>query len=302
MPDLDLRKLRYFVAVAEELNFGRAAERLHLAQPVLSRQIRSFESELGVQLFARSQRGTRLTDAGTHLLDDARSLLSTATALQKHARIAGRSDIRFTVGFMPGIIVTAAVRALAARYPDLTIDVQRTGWDDQVDAIHDGRIDVSYVRLPVPRRGLSVVPLFREPRLVALPASHPLAGRDSVSIAELANLDLLQSPDAVPEWRDAADELRADPLGIRQMGVPRPRTVEEKLEHVAALNGIAILPESTTLFYQRPDVVYRLVHDIGPSEVAIAHEAHRATPIMDAIVEISISIFSTAKSEASVEL
>src|ERR1700735_659427 len=120
--DLDLRKLRYFVAVAEELHFGRAAERLHIAQPVLSRQIRALEEELRSQLFVRDRRQTELTAAGQQLLEDARPLLANADALRRRVARTARGPDRFTVGFMPGLLVTAAVRSLGVAHPDLRVD------------------------------------------------------------------------------------------------------------------------------------------------------------------------------------
>jgi DNA-binding transcriptional LysR family regulator len=141
--DLDLRKVRYFVAVAEELHFGRAAEQLFIAQPVLSRQIRALEAELKVQLFVRDRRTTQLTPAGEQLLADARPLLANADATRRRTGIAARGRDIFTVGFMPGLIVTAEVRVLTSHHPELTVDVLRTNWDDQTEVIHDGRVDVS---------------------------------------------------------------------------------------------------------------------------------------------------------------
>jgi DNA-binding transcriptional LysR family regulator len=274
--DVDLRKLRYFVAVAEHLNFGRAAEELHIAQPVLSRQIRAFESELGVVLFNRSVRGTALTDAGRQLLEDAGPLLSSATALQRRARLAQRGSARLTIGFMPGIVVTSVVRALGRRRPEIEIDVLRTSWDDQTQVLHDGTADVSFVRLPIETRGLEIVQLFAEPRVVALPADHELGRQRSIRIAELAQEHLLQDPDAVPEWRAIAAELRESaPLLAASEKLHPVRTMEEKLEHVAAGHGIAIVPLSTATFYRRPDVVYLPVEDIAPSEVALAYLADR---------------------------
>ncbi|MGH3416234.1 MAG: LysR family transcriptional regulator, partial [Actinocrinis sp.] len=161
--DLDLRKLRYFVAVAELEHFGRAAERLHIAQPALSRQIRALERELGVELFTRDQRGTRLTAAGGQLLADAGPLLSFAQAAVRRAARAGRGAGSFTVGFMPGLIVTGAVRELSRRHPDLEAAVVRTGWDDQVEMIRDGRVDVGFVRMPFDAAGLGTRALLAEP-------------------------------------------------------------------------------------------------------------------------------------------
>ena len=222
--DVDLRKLRYFVAVAEQLHFGRAAAALHIAQPVLSRQIRALEDELHVQLFLRDRRSTELTAAGRQLLDDARPLLASAEALRRRAARAARGSSTFTVGFMPGITVTSAVRALTDRHPDLQVELVRTTWVDQVEVLRDGRVDVSIVRLPIEARGLRLQPMYTDPRVVALRADHRLAGKESITIADLADEHLLQDPDAVPEWRDIAVEL----LEGTSPGYPRFSSVEEK--------------------------------------------------------------------------
>jgi DNA-binding transcriptional LysR family regulator len=279
--DLDLRKLRYFLAVAEELSFIRAAERLHIAQPVLTRQIRVLEKELGVELFVRSTRGTALTSAGAELVDDARAILRSAMAVQRRVRHAARGGSRLTIGFMPGILPTETVRALRERFADLRVDVVRTCWDDQVEMVLDGRIDASFVRFPIKRRGLTVIPLYTEPRVVVLPATHPLAARETVSVADLAGLDLLQDPQAVPEWREAS----AAAQGTAQ-SPPRARTVEEKLEMVAGELGVVILPTSTAEFYTRPDVTYRPVEDMAPNQVALAYQAGRDSVELRAIEEI----------------
>ena len=274
--DVDLRKLRYFVAVAERLHFGRAAEFLHIAQPVLSRQIRALEEELHVRLFERDRRSTELTAAGRQLLDDARPLLASAEALRRRVVRAGRGTSTFTVGFMPGITVTSAVRALTDRHPDLRVELVRTSWTDQVEVLRDGRVDVSIVRLPIDQRGLSVRPMFADPRVVALRSDHRLAGKESVDIADLADEHLLQDPDAVPEWRDVAVELREG----TSPGFPQFHSIEEKLEHVAAGRGIAIIPASTASYYTRPDVVHLPVDDLGPNQVSVAWVATRRSRII----------------------
>jgi DNA-binding transcriptional LysR family regulator len=276
MADVDLRKLRYFVAVAEQLHFGRAAEALHIAQPVLSRQIKALEDELKAQLFARDKRATELTPAGRQLLADARPLLANADALRRRVARAARGPGTFTVGFMPGLIVTGAIRAMLDRHPQLTVDVLRTSWDDQTEVLHDGRADVSYIRLPADQRGLRIRPLLAEPRVAMLPAGHRLAGKDAISIADLADEHLLQDPQAVPEWRDIATEMRTG----RRRNLPIFRTVEEKLEHVAAGHGIVLLPLSTAAFYTRPGVSYSHVSDIPPDQVCLAWEATRRSRLI----------------------
>ena len=281
--DVDLRKLRYFVAVAEHLHFGRAAGQLHIAQPVLSRQIRVLEGELGARLFERDRRSTALTPAGEQLLADARPLLAGAEALRRRVARAARGPRRFTVGFMPGLIVTAAVRALLARHPELDVEVLRTSWDDQTAVIHDGRVDVGYVRLPIDRRGLRVQLLLSEPRVVVLHADHRLAGKESVALADLADEHLLQDPDAVPEWAEIATEMHTGPRPPE----PRALNVEEKLEHVAAGRGVVVLPLSTASFYTRADIVHAAVRDLAPNQVALAWDATRRSRLIREFAEVA---------------
>jgi DNA-binding transcriptional LysR family regulator len=281
--DVDLRKVRYFVAVAERLHFGRAAESLHIAQPVLSRQIRALEDELKAQLFVRDKRTTELTPAGRALLADAKPLLANADALRRRVGRAARGSATFTVAFMPGLIVTPALRAFGARHPELTADVLRTTWSDQTEVVRDGRADVSYVRLPIDQRGLSVRPLFAEPRVVVVPAEHRLAGKDSVEITDLATEHLLQDPDAVPEWRDVAEELRTG----RRRAEPVVMIVEEKLERVAAGHGIVVFPLSTATFYTRPDIVHVPIAGIAPNQVSLAWDSARRSPLITEFAAIA---------------
>jgi DNA-binding transcriptional LysR family regulator len=285
--DLDLRKVRYFVAVAEHLNFGRAAQELHIGQPVLSRQIRALEQELKVRLFERDKRATRLTPAGEALLDDARALLAGADAARRRVRDIAAGERVFTVGFMPGLIVTSAVREFSRRHPEVTVEVLRTDWTNQTDLIHDGTVDVGYLRMPVDQRGLSIEPLLSEPRAAAVPAGHRLAGKEAITVADLAAEHLLQDPNAVPEWRDIAVELRD---GRPPGRIPPLLTVEEKLEHVAAGHGIVVLPMSTAMFYTRPDVSHVPVSDIAPNQVCLAWDSMRRSALIRDYVAIARTV------------
>jgi DNA-binding transcriptional LysR family regulator len=269
---VDLRKLRYFLAVARHLHFGRAAAELHIAQPVLSRQIRALEHELHAELFRRDRRSTELTDAGRQLLADAAPLLTAAEGLRRRVARAARGRDRLVVAFMPGLIVTEAVRRMRERHPGLTVDVLRTGWADQVAVLRDGRADVSYLRLPADRHGLTVRPLFTEPRVAVVPAGHRLAGKESVTISDLAGDPVLQDPEAVPEWRDVAT--------VGAAALPATVTVEEKLEHVAAGLGLVVLPLSTARFYTRPDVSVVPISDISENAVVLAWLARRRDPML----------------------
>ena len=260
--DLDLRKVRYFVVLAEELNYRRAAERLHVAQPVLTRQIRSLERDLTAQLFERDRAGTRLTDAGRQLLTDAHGLLADAQATSRRVARLGGTIRTFTIGFMPGLTVTEPARAFAASHPEVTVDVLRTDWTDQVQVLRDGRVDIGYVRMPIDLTALSSWLLFTEPQVAVVPVAHRLAGRDRVSVHELVGERLLQHPNAVPEWA----ALHSTPLVVARQA----RSVEEKLEWVAAGEGFSVVPQSVATYYQRADIAWMVLTDVAPNEVRLA--------------------------------
>jgi DNA-binding transcriptional LysR family regulator len=280
--DLDLRKLRYFVAVAEHGTFLRAAEVLHIAQPVLSRQIRSLENDLKVTLFDRDTRGTRLTAAGEALLEEALSLLAAAEAAHRRVRAAASGSPRFTVGFTPGVSIAPAVREFSARHPDVSVEVLRMEFFHRADSVRDGQVDVGYLRLPVDTHGLATVPLFSEPHVVALPTGHSLAGQDDVSLAALRGERMLL--DHTPEWSAGSASSPADPVGQPALGA---RSIEELLEQVAAGRGVVVIPLSTARYFARPDVAHVVVADMAPAQVALAWRRARRSALIAEYVEIA---------------
>ncbi|WP_327709854.1 LysR substrate-binding domain-containing protein [Streptomyces sp. NBC_00464] len=269
--DLDLRKLRYFVAVAEKLHFGRAADELHIAQPVLSRQIRALEQDLGTPLLTRDSHGVALTDAGRQLLTDAGPLLASAHAARRRVTVAARGGRRLMVGFRAGIAVAPAVRTFATRHPSVIVDVQRIEWDDQATMLLDGRIDVGYVRLPIDEAGLRVTPLYTEPRVAVLPAGHRLAGREQITEADLAGEPLVWHADTSTQ-----PTRRPHPNSGYLV-----RGVDETLEHVAAGRGISFLARSATVFHSHPDVSFVPIPDLAPDQVCLAVAALRTSPLVD---------------------
>ncbi|MEV6125949.1 LysR substrate-binding domain-containing protein [Streptomyces violaceusniger] len=269
--DLDLRKLRYFVAVADKLHFGRAADELHIAQPVLSRQIRALEQDLGTPLLTRDSHGVALTDAGRQLLTDAGPLLASTHAVRRRVTVAARGGQRLMVGFRAGIAVTPAVRQFATGHPSVIVDVQRIEWDDQAAMLLDGRIDVGYVRPPIDEAGLRVTPLYTEPRVAVLPVGHRLAGREQITEADLADEPLVWHADTSTQ-----PTRRPHPNAGYLV-----RGVDETLEHVAAGRGISFLARSATVFYSHPDVSYVPIPDLAPDQVCLAVAASRTSPVVD---------------------
>ncbi len=286
--DLDLRRLRYFVTVAEELSFTSAASLLHMTQPALSRQISALEHDLRAQLFDRDRRGTWLTAAGKQLLEDAGPLLAAASALERRARMAGRDPARFAIGFMPGIHATPIIREFAQRAPYLSIDVIFTSVTDQVDFLVDGRVDVCFVRLPLDDDTFHVVPLFPEPRVAAVPSSHPLVGSPRIEIKQVSELPLLQDPGDVPEWHGAVAEPQPAAVPDRR----RRPTVEESLERVALGTGVFVLPAGIADFYQRADISYVPLQDVAARMVALAYTKHRTMPELGQFAELVTSMLT----------
>jgi DNA-binding transcriptional LysR family regulator len=256
---MELRHLRYFVAVAEELHFRRAAERLHVAQPAVSEQIRKLESELGVQLFNRTQRSVTLTPSGQAMLGEARRVLRQADAAQTAARnAADEAKSRLRVGYLSDSIpenVARAMRMLTASTPLVQISLETGPALGLVEAVRSDQLDVAVVGLPAPTRGLRATPAGHEGVVAALPVTHPLATGGSVPIERLAPERLVSLPrDTNPALHNAIVSMCRDAgLSPTMIELAEPR-VEQALMAVATGAGMALLPESASTYYSAPGV------------------------------------------------
>jgi DNA-binding transcriptional LysR family regulator len=256
---VELRHLRYFVAVAEELHFRRAAERLHVAQPAVSEQVRKLEAELGVQLFERTPRSVLLTDAGVALLEEARRVLRQAEVARQAARDAvERATMRLRIGYLPDALPTAvprAIRHIATSLPAVQVDLQTAPALRLVDDVRAGRLDVAITSLPAPTNGLRTVHIGEERSVVALPAMHPHAVEAEIAIARLAPERIVVLPhEANPAFRNALAALcHAEGLAPTFIEVAEAR-VEHALLAVAAGAGPGILPASVSERYAIPGV------------------------------------------------
>ncbi|MEU6479951.1 LysR family transcriptional regulator [Streptomyces sp. NPDC047017] len=185
---MELRQLTYFVTVAEELHFGRAADRLHIVQSAVSQQIQRLERDLGAELFDRSPRRVRLTAAGERLLPQARTVL--AAAERARAAVAPPAGLRIGTSTGLGGHLDRVLAAFAERAPDVPVELASLPVADRPARVAGGELDAAFVRAADPVPGLRVVPLWQDPLVAALPASHPLAARAELDLAELAGLPL----------------------------------------------------------------------------------------------------------------
>jgi DNA-binding transcriptional LysR family regulator len=288
---MDLRRLRYFVAVAEELHFGRAAQRLNISQPPLSVQIRTLEREIGAPLLIRAQRRVELTEAGRVLLEEARRLLGQAEAAVIHVRRAAEGTVgRLTIGFVSTVdysILPPLVRRFRQKYPGITLKLLELTGDRQQALLQSGELDLGLSILPSPASDLTMRPVFREPLIAAVPASHRLAGRRRTALRSLALEPFIQFPRVLaPGLYDLA-------IAACQKAGFTPHLAQEAIQMqtilglVAAGLGVALVPQCMSKL-QRPDVRYLALDARGfeVETVALWQTENRAPALAALIAEL----------------
>jgi DNA-binding transcriptional LysR family regulator len=297
---MELRHLRYFVAVAEELHFGRAAERLGIAQPPLSQQIKFLEGEIGAPLFLRTKRHTELTAAGESLLTDARKILSNADSAVLAARRAARGESgQLVVGFVNSAVygeLTNIFRLMRQRYPDMTLVLQDLTSEEQVAAIKNHQLDVGLVRPPIADAApLILKTVYREPLVVALPRGHRLAREKQLLMRWLSNELFLHVPRSLgPGFFDQFIRLCAQ-AGFAPKVVQEAHSTQTIISLVAAGMGIAIVPEAMRHF-QRTGVVYRpLKPPVPTTELAAVWRPDDSSPGLKSFLEV---VWEVAKVQA----
>lgn len=272
-PSLELRVLRSFVTVAEELHFGRAAARLHIAQPSLSVQIRNLERSLNTPLLNRTSRGVTLTPAGEVLLGHARDLLMAAEVAASLTKQAAREPGRkLVVGFQSNAaaeLTRAILEAYRNSNPAVEVEMRSYPFGDPTAGLADGSSDVAFVRPPLPHfKDLRMATLFTEPRVLAVSEASDLASRSSVHIDELLEEPFV-ARDAPDLWRDfwLATEARHDLAPVIGSDVS---SVDECFEAILSQRGMAFTQASTQRFYSRPGLSFVPVTGLAPSTVSVA--------------------------------
>ena len=281
---MELRQLRYFVAVAEELHFARAAARLMIASPSLSQQIKALERSLSVTLFDRSSTGVSLTPAGAQLLPLARDTLAASEELLDTAqRISHDRATVLRLGFL-AFTLTATSRRLLTEFgrkvPDVTVQLRQYEWDDPSAGLLSGETDAAFVRPPFTGDDrLQLLDLVSDPLLAVLAEGHELAGADSVTSARLAEepwleADVVKDPVFARYWY--LTDLRGDTATTVRS---RAGTVEEWLAEIAFGRGVNVIPAGMAEEYRRPGLAFVPVADATPSRLVLAWRADDAAPV-----------------------
>jgi len=291
---VELRHLRYFVAVGETLHFGHAAERLRIAQPPLSQQIRRLEEELGIRLLYRTSRHVELTDAGRLFLIEARRTLVQADRAASIAMRADRGEVgRLTIGYMASAelsVFPTILPAFRKRHPGVFIVLQILPPREQFQGLRAGRLQAGFVRLPVTDRTLSVVPVFREPLVAVLPESHALARPRTVSLRALRNETLVLFPrEHAPGYYDFL--MRT----CRQSGLdPKLVHESEKLQTIVSLvamgRGVSLMPRCVVNL-TRKGVVCRPLRPRAPdTELGLVYDPTNRSNLVQAFVSLTKDI------------
>lgn len=269
---MELRHLRYFVTLAEELHFGRAAERLHIAQPPLSQQIRQLETELGFQLFHRTKRTVQLTPSGQVFLAQVQGIFRQLEQAIQIGRQTSRGEMgQLVIGFVSSAaynVLPTILRTFRTRVPGVSLELHELTTNEQSQWLREGRIDVGFLRPPVEEDLFNFEIIFEEALVVALPEAHRLTNQSSVSLRSLSNDPFILFP------RTLAPGLYDQIITLCQQADFSPIVAQEAIQMqtivslVAAEMGVAIVPQSLQ-HLQRTGVVYKPIQQ-STTLVAIA--------------------------------
>lgn len=284
--------MQYFVTVAEELHFGRAAARLHIAQPSLSHQLRKLEQQLGVTLLDRNSRHVALTPAGRELLAHGRRLLTQSQRAIRATRAAAAEGL--AVGFYgsaAGSLLPRVLRAFAEQHPASEVSVRELMLGGLSDIL-TGKVDLAFTRLLPGQAEPEVEVIAREPRVVALPRTHPLAARDSLTFADLRNESFITNPvdRHAPPTRWLAEQRRH---GLPGRIAAEAASVQEILTLVATGRGVCLVPAPVARHYPRADVSYVEIPDAEPAVISLAWAHGTLRPVAQAFIDLAREVART---------
>ena len=293
--NIELRHLRYFVAVADEASFTAAAHRVHVAQQVLSTQIRQLEDAVGTQLLNRTNKGATLTPAGAAFLSVARETLAGLDRGVTAARNAARAvSGKLSVGVGSGSENETRTRLLTAferAYPDVEMHLQIFDMTQPSAGLLDHSSDVALLRPPVAAPGIELATVRTEPRMFVLPAGHPLAAREELRLGDVTGLPFVTADLATDgcEPRAWQDDwlIRPRPGGDEPVIGATARTVDDWCEHVAAGHGIGLCPASAATFHGRPGVCFVPSAGLPPTAMCVAWRTGDTRPAVQRFVSLA---------------
>jgi DNA-binding transcriptional LysR family regulator len=284
---MEFRHLRYLVAVAEELHFGRAAIRLNISQPPLSQQIRQLEEELRVQLFQRNKREVRLTEAGKRIVAEAYRVLGQIDHFSRVAAQAGEGAIgRLSVGVPGGVneILVDTLRLVAKRYPGVRLELQYLTTGMQIEALREGRIQVGFLNLPVQEPALALETVKKEPLWLAMPKGHPLARHRRVPLDAMKSVGVILFPRRVaPGLHDAITGMCRN-AGVNLNAIHETDSVVASLTLVSADLGVAFCTPSVRSLW--PEVVFRPLESSVQVEQAVAYRRDAQSPVLGTFLSV----------------
>lgn len=292
---MELRHLRYFVVVAEERNFTRAAKLLNIAQPPLTRQIRQLEDEIGAELFDRSTRPLRLTEAGRLLYESALNVLTSLDQLRGTMRqFVGKGRRRFVIGFVGSALygrLPEVIRRFREFATHIEVSVIELSTVDQIAALKDARIDAGFGRLRIDDPAIRRIVLAEESLMAVVPVGHRFAATPSFRLADLIDEPLLVYPrPARPSYADQILGVFRD-LGLTPSAVQEVRELQTAVGLVAAHAGLCIVPESVQRL-QRDDVIYVPIADqAARSPILMFHRAGDVSLDLAKLIEISFEAY-----------
>jgi DNA-binding transcriptional LysR family regulator len=287
---MELRHLRYFVAVAEELHFGHAAQKLGMAQPPLSQQIRRLELEIGVQLLQRTKRRVQLTEAGRSFLEGAREALSQVDHAVEVAQRASRGEVgKLAIGFLGAAassLLPSILVAFRRRYPDVELKLHELKTSELIAALRDRQVQVGLVRLPVYDELLAVEPILREELVVALPERHALASRARISLRDLAQEAFLMPPrELAPSFHEQVLNLCHQAGFAPKLGAEASQ-LQTIINLVAAGMGVTLVAESVRNLAGRGVVFKRLPEPAPMVEVGVAWRRDACSEVLSAFLNV----------------
>lgn len=288
---MELRHLKSFLAVAEGLNFTRAAELLHLSQPALTAHIQQLESDLGVQLLDRNRRSVKLTPAGAGFQRDAEDIVHRIHDAERRAQQTARGEAgNLRIGFVASAaisLVPSVVLAFRKKYPDVTLDLMNLRSVDQIAQLEEGSIDAGFLRLPISHEKLEIIPIHKEPFVLVMPPGHALAAKSELNPSDARNEEFIAygrrwAPGFFDLWIEIFEQAGFTPNIVQETG-----EMGTLLSLVSAGVGIAVVPSGLATRSGEPIVIRKLPPNSPLSEIGFAFRSGDDSPLMGKLRSLS---------------